>query len=161
VCEQVKITCSQVRIVGRIVFFKSSVMRDGRPDRFSSWTFVLPSLNIRHHFLTFTHSYTFPTHYNRLTGNFIPTDILCIQEPNYCLTSHSAGFLIFFLICKYYKNYKTIESARHLFGLLLKDYWGPLILKWYNSLIWPSAKRKRSLLSGRPSCITRNENKTR
>jgi hypothetical protein len=36
-----------------ILFFRSSVMRNGRPDRSSSWTFVLPSLNIRHHFLTF------------------------------------------------------------------------------------------------------------
>jgi hypothetical protein len=33
VCEQVKMTWSQVRTVGRIMFFKSSVMRDGRPDR--------------------------------------------------------------------------------------------------------------------------------
>jgi hypothetical protein len=31
-----------------ICFFKSPVIKDGRPDRSSSWTFVLPSLNSRH-----------------------------------------------------------------------------------------------------------------
>jgi hypothetical protein len=32
VCEQVKITWSQVQTVGRILFFKSSVMRNRHPD---------------------------------------------------------------------------------------------------------------------------------
>jgi hypothetical protein len=48
------------------------------------------------------------------------------------------------------ENRKTIESACHSLGLLLKDYWGPLTLKWCNLLTCTSAKCKRSLLSGWP-----------
>jgi hypothetical protein len=107
------------------------VMRDWRPDRSSSWTFVLPSLNIRRHFLTFDQFITPPPiHCNKLTVNFNRTDILCIQKPNYRSHVTLGGILDFLTtFLNTTKNRKTIESARHSLGLLLKDYWGPLTLK--------------------------------
>jgi hypothetical protein len=85
-----------------ISFFKSSVTRDGRPDRSSSWTFVLPSLNIRHHFLTLD-SFVTPSPF---------TAVSCLWmsiERTFCAfkkritdrTSQSAGLLIFLIHFKH------------------------------------------------------------
>jgi hypothetical protein len=96
--------------------------------------------------------YTFPILCNKLTVNFNPTDILCIQKPELPLALHTrqdSRFSHSFLTTT--RNRKMIESARRSLGLLLKDYWGPLTLKWCNSLTCATARCKRSLLSGQPS----------
>jgi hypothetical protein len=55
------------------------------------------------------------------------------------------------------KNHKTIESAHHSFGLLLKDCRGPLTLKWCNSFTCTSTMCKRSLFSGWPSYMEKTK----
>jgi hypothetical protein len=61
-----RVKCLFVLMCWSILVFKSSVMRDRLPDWLSSWTFGLPSLNIRHHFLAF-HSFVTPSPYTAIS----------------------------------------------------------------------------------------------
>jgi hypothetical protein len=74
------------------------VMKDWRLDRSSSWTFVLPSLNIRHHFLKFD-SFITPFPYIAISYAF--------KNPITARTSHSAAFSIFLLIFEYHKQFQN------------------------------------------------------
>jgi hypothetical protein len=71
---------------------------DGRPDR-SSWTFVLSSLNIRHHFLKFD-SFITPSPQSISIGQ----TFCAFKNRITARTSHSAGFSIFLLNFIYYKK---------------------------------------------------------
>jgi hypothetical protein len=120
-------------------------MRDRRPDCSSSWTFVLPSSNLRHHFLTFD---SLPVHCNKLRVNFNLMDILCIQKPNYSSYFTIGGILDilthFVILWKIANNRLSVPFT----WLLTKRLLRPLILKLCNSLTCASAMCKCSLLSG-------------
>jgi hypothetical protein len=78
-------------------------MRDGHSDHSSSWTFVLLSVNIQHHFLTFDPFITFAIHCNKLIVKFNQMDITCIQKPNYSSHFTIGGVLGFFFFHWLYK----------------------------------------------------------
>jgi hypothetical protein len=56
---------------------RSAVTKDGWPLRSSSWTFVLPSLNILHHLLTIQY---FSINFTNLPINFSRANIFGIQK---------------------------------------------------------------------------------
>jgi hypothetical protein len=94
-----------VEFVRQFVFFKSSVMRDERPDRSSSWTFVLPSLNTRRHFLT-VDSIIKPSPYTAVSCLWmsIARTFCAFKKRITDRTSQSAGLSIFLLILNSQKS---------------------------------------------------------
>jgi hypothetical protein len=134
-----------------ILFFKFWVMRDGRVHYSSSWICVLPSLNIRHHFLAFVLFIKLYPNTSRSWRHISIGRIFCVfKNSTTPRTSQLVGFQIFLLTLIILQHRKTKESARHSLGFLLRDYWGPWKLKWYNSLTCASAMHKWSSLSGWP-----------
>jgi hypothetical protein len=98
-CSSSRVERLSCRICSSVCFYKSSVMRDGRLNRSSSWTFVLPSLNIRHHFLTLN-SFITPSPYTavRCLWMSIARTFCTFIKQITDRTSQSAGLLIFLFI---------------------------------------------------------------
>jgi hypothetical protein len=97
-CSSSRVKRLSCQICWSICFFKSSVMRDGRPDRSSSWTFVHTVIK---HSSPLSHTrfihYTFTIHCHKLSMNVNSAAILCVQKA-YQRSHFTVGGIIDFLI---------------------------------------------------------------
>jgi hypothetical protein len=104
-CSWSRVKHLSYRICSSACFFRSSVMRDGCPDRSSSLTFVLTALNIQRHFLTLQ-SFVTPSPYTAISCRWmsVARTICAFKKQITDCTSQSAGLSSFVIILNTYKN---------------------------------------------------------
>jgi hypothetical protein len=109
----------------------------GCPDRSSSWTFVLPALNIQHHFLTLESLITPSPYTAELSMNVSSADILCVQKMDH--RSHfTVSRVISFL--NHFKYSQKLFKWCNWCETYLKQRQGTTEVKqpWISTESWPA-----------------------